>query len=73
MLKTYRATVDEDGNVHLLEPVELTKACQVLVTVLDDEPAKVDLRKTILFSGGLEDWERPEEEEAWAYLQEPEP
>lgn len=38
MWRSFEATVDEDGSVHLLEPAELPVGGRVLITVLD-EPA----------------------------------
>lgn len=38
MWKSFEATVDSDGVVHLLEPAELPVGGRVLITVLD-EPA----------------------------------
>ncbi len=72
MLRTLKGTVDENGNVRLLEPVKLAAECPVLVTVLDEEPADIQ-EITLLSEKALaEDWDRPEEDEAWAYLQEEE-
>ena len=73
MLRTLKGMVDEHGNVRLLEPVKLAAECPVLVTVLDEEPA-VDVSDITLLSekAPAKDWDRPEEDEAWAYLQEEE-
>ena len=65
MLRTSRATIDCDGTVRLTEPVELTRPFRALVTVLDT-PAVAD---TLLLSeAALSDWNSPEEDEAWAHL-----
>ncbi len=73
MLRTLKGTVDEHGNVRLLEPVKLAAECPVLVTVLDEEPAADVSDITLLSEKALaKDWDRPEEDEAWAYLQEEE-
>ena len=72
MMRTYRAKVDEEGNIRLLEPVELSEDCQVLVTVLNEEPAAVAGITLLSESALAEDWDRPEEREAWAYLAEEE-
>jgi predicted DNA-binding antitoxin AbrB/MazE fold protein len=70
MLCTYRARVDEDGTIRLLEPVRLKKGCQVLITFLDHET--VISSTALLSEDALDDWLRPEEKEAWAYLAEKE-
>ena len=73
MVRTFKGTVDEHGNVRLLEPVKLAAERSVLVTVLDEEPAADVSEITLLSEKALaEDWDRPEEDEAWAYLQEEE-
>jgi hypothetical protein len=73
MLRTFKATVDENGNVRLLEPVRLPAECQVLVTVLDEGMGVAVSGITLLSEQALaEDWDRPEEVEAWAYLLEEE-
>ncbi len=56
MIKTVEAVLDEQGNVRLLDPVHPGVARRAFVTILDEEPA-------------AEDWNRPEEDEAWSHLQ----
>ena len=52
MIRTIEAVIDEQGNVRLLEPVHL--------------PSE---RRALLSEAALaEDWNRPEEDEAWAHL-----
>lgn len=73
MLRTLKGTVDEHSNVWLLEPVKLAAECPVLVTVLDEQPAADVSDITLLSERALaKDWDRREEDEAWAYLQEEE-
>jgi len=69
MIKTIEAIVDEKGAVHLLEPVQLDRRHRALVTILSDEPS--DANDTALLSEPAlaEDWNRPEEDAAWAHLQ----
>jgi hypothetical protein len=55
--------------VRLLEDVPVTGARRALVTILDEQPA-VDPNETARLSeAALADWNRPEEDAAWAYLQ----
>jgi hypothetical protein len=70
MLRTFKATIDEHGNVRLLEPVRLPTARKVLVTILDEE-SPVVLPETALISEPSlrEDWDRQEEDAAWVHLQ----
>lgn len=69
MIRTLEAIIDENGNVHLAEPVVLTGRHRALVTVLDEPPAEA-LETALLSEAALaQDWSRPEEDEAWAHLQ----
>ena len=72
-MQTIEAVIDEQGNVRLLEPIQLPTARRALVTILAYEPL-VDLPETALLSelALAEDWNRPEEDAAWSHLQ-PEP
>jgi hypothetical protein len=73
MIKTVEAIVDEHGRVRLLERVSLPAARRALVTILEEAP-RTDVSETALLSEPAlaQDWERPEEDEAWSHLQ-PEP
>jgi hypothetical protein len=68
MLQTIEATIDEQGNVRLLEPIQLPNPRRAFVTILADE---VDIPETALLSEAAlaEDWNRPEEDAAWSHLQ----
>ncbi len=70
MHRTLEAIIDADGNIRLLEPAELPSLRRALVTILDEEP-EVAMSETALLSEAAlaEDWNRPEEEEAWSHLQ----
>jgi hypothetical protein len=72
MIRTVEAVVDESGKVRLLEPVLLSGARRALVTILD-EPASMANETAILSESALADWNRVEEDEAWARLQPPAP
>ena len=69
MIRTFEAVIDEQGVVRLLEDVHLPAARRALVTILEDVPAHP--AETALLSEATlaEDWNRPEEEAAWAHLQ----
>ncbi len=68
MTKILEAVIDEQGNVSLLEPVQLPKPQRASVTILS---AESDIAETALLSEAAlaEDWNRPEEDAAWAHLQ----
>jgi ribosomal protein L1 len=68
MLRTLNAVVDEDGNVRLLEAVRLPTGRRLLVTVLADGHSEDEAALLSEASLGT-DWERPEEDAAWAHLQ----
>jgi hypothetical protein len=70
MLRTVEAVIDEQGNVHLLEAVQLTAARKALVTILEDAPAAGVPETALLSEQALaKDWDQPEEDEAWSHLQ----
>ena len=70
MIKTVEAVIDEKGNVRLLEPLHSRTARRALVTILEESPVE-RASETALFSEAAlaEDWNRPEEDEAWSHLQ----
>ena len=67
-LQIIGATIDEQGNVRLLEPILLPEPRRALVTILPNES---NISETALLSEAAfaEDWNRPEEEMAWLHLQ----
>jgi len=69
MLRAVEAIIDEQNNVHLLENVPLLGTRRAFVIILD-EPA-INIPETALLSESAlaEDWNRPEEDAAWSYLQ----
>lgn len=70
MIQTVEAIIEPDGKVLLLEDVQLTESRRALVTILEDEPAsKVPVTALLSEQALAEDWNRPEEDEAWSHLQ----
>jgi hypothetical protein len=70
MIRTVEAIIDERGAVRLLEAVAVTGPRRALVTILEEEPSPRIAETALLSETALaEDWNRPEEDEAWAYLQ----
>jgi hypothetical protein len=70
MIRTVEAVIDEHGNVRLLEPVHLPAARRALVTILEEQPVAGVPESALLSEAALaEDWNRPEEDEAWVHLQ----
>lgn len=68
MMKTVEAIIDAQGNVRLLERVRPAGARRALVTILEESPG--DTETALLSEAALaEDWNRPEEDEAWSHLQ----
>ena len=70
MPTTLEATIDEKGNVLLQSPIHLETVRRALVIVLEDEPLS-NISETALLSEAVleKDWNRPEEDKAWAHLQ----
>jgi hypothetical protein len=70
MIRTVEAVIDEQGNVRLLEPVYLPAGRRALVTILEDQQVAGSSESALLSEAALaEDWNRPEEDEAWSHLQ----
>ena len=70
MIQTVEAVIDENGRVRLLKDVRLPEARRALVTILEEEPAAEVSETALLSEQALtEDWNRPEEDEAWSHLQ----
>ena len=70
MIQTVEAVIDEQGKVYLLEEVKVPNARRALVTILEEAPAMFVSETALLSEKVLaEDWNRPEEEEAWSHLQ----
>jgi hypothetical protein len=73
MIRTVEAIIDEHGRVRLLEELRLPEPRRALVSILEEGP-RTGVSETALLSEPAlaQDWERPEEDEAWSHLQ-PEP
>jgi hypothetical protein len=67
-MKTVEAVIETNGEVRLIEPVQVSSPRRALVTILEEAPAPHDT--AWLSEAALaEDWNRAEEDAAWAYLQ----
>ena len=70
MIQTVEAIIEPDGKVLLLESINLKEPRRALVTILEDEPLSRVPETALLSEQSLaEDWNRPEEDEAWSHLQ----
>jgi hypothetical protein len=68
MLEAVEATIEPDGTVRLHEPVRLSVARRALVIILEDATSTAET--ALLSEGALAaDWDRVEEDAAWAHLQ----
>jgi hypothetical protein len=67
-MRTVEAVIEPGGEVRLVEPVHVPSPRRALVTILEESPRAHDVA---LFSEAAlaEDWNRPEEDAAWAHLQ----
>ncbi len=67
-MRTVEAVIEPNGEVRLIEPVQVTSPRRALVTILEEAPWVSDA--ALLSEAALaEDWNRPEEDAAWAHLQ----
>ena len=69
MIRTVEAVMDEQGNVRLLEPVSVQVARRALVMIWDEPGTQVAETALLSEAALAQDWDRPEEDKAWAYLQ----
>ncbi len=70
MIQTVEAVIDEQGRVQLLQNVRLPQVRRALVTILEEKPTATVSETALLSEASLaEDWMKPEEDEAWSYLQ----
>jgi hypothetical protein len=70
MIKTVGAVIGEDGNVRLIKPLRPGGVRRALVMILDERPTDQPSESALLSEAALaEDWDRPEEDEAWKHLQ----
>ncbi|MGD9634712.1 MAG: hypothetical protein AB7G28_21235 [Pirellulales bacterium] len=67
-MRTVEAIIEPNGEVRLAESVQLSSPRRALVTILEEPPTG---QETALLSEAAlaEDWNRPEEDAAWAHLQ----
>lgn len=68
MIRTIEAVIDSQGNVRLLEKVQLPGPRRALVTILDDAP-RADETALLSEPALAADWRRAEEDAAWSHLQ----
>ncbi len=67
-MKTVEAVIEPSGVVRLIEPVHVLSPRRALVTILEEAPTVQDT--ALLSEAALaEDWNRAEEDAAWAHLQ----
>ena len=67
-MKTVEAIIETNGEVRLVEPLSVPTPRRALVTILEEAPPAQDA--ALLSEAALaEDWNRAEEDAAWAHLQ----
>jgi hypothetical protein len=70
MIRTVEAIIDEQGQVQLLEAVQLPRPRRALVTILEETPLHITATTALLSEAALTgDWNRPEEDAAWSHPQ----
>jgi hypothetical protein len=69
MVQTLEAATDEQGKVCFIQPVKPDPGVQLLVTVLNKPQINVSETALLSEQALAEDWNRPEEDEAWSHLQ----
>ncbi len=67
-METFEAIIEPNGVVRLIDPIVVSSPRRALVTILEEAPAAHD--SALLSEQALSvDWNREEEEAAWAHLQ----
>ncbi len=69
-LRPVPATVLPNGTVRLLEDIRLPFPAMAMVTLLIEDDTYAAPETALLSQDALKDWNRDEEGEAWAHLQE---
>ncbi len=69
MHKSVEAIIGKDGQVRLKEHIHLNAPCRAIVTILDEESDNIPDTALLSEAALSEDWNRPEEDEAWSHLQ----
>ena len=65
MVRMIEVEIDEFGGIHPVQPVDKLPAGRAILTW----PAPEEAIGLLMSERSLADWLRPEEDEAWAYLQ----
>lgn len=70
MLKTFKAIIDQSGQIKPLEEdVQFDHPQQVLITILEEDQEN-EIESALLSEKALaKDWNNDEEEQAWQHLQ----
>ena len=69
MNRTFDAVVETDGQVRLLDQVRLIGPFKASVTLLEDARSLCGESAALSVRSLAVDWDRPEEDAAWAHLQ----
>jgi hypothetical protein len=65
-LHTLKAEVRPDGTVHVFDPPTVNRPVPAIITFVSEDE---DADAALLSEAALSDWNRVEEDEAWAHLQ----
>ena len=69
-MQTVDAIVDAEGHLQLVAPIPPGKARKAVLTIFDETPTLGASETALLSEAALaKDWNRPEEDAAWSYLQ----
>jgi hypothetical protein len=69
MLQTIEGATDWNGRLRFPELVKFPKHRRVIVTILNEAPPDDIANGALLSEATLaQDWDRPEEDEAWSHL-----
>lgn len=69
MIKTVEAVINTDGSIRLLSEIHVTGPRRAFLTVLDECATTPDETAILAETALAADWSRPEEDQAWSFLQ----
>lgn len=69
MIQTIEAVIDATGAIRLLQPVHVSSPRRAFLTILPEDPPHPNETALLSESALATDWNRPEEDAAWAHLQ----
>lgn len=65
-MNTLHAIIEPNGEVKFLQELDIKKPTKAIITFVEDDQNFTEIMSESAFA---KDWSKPEEDDAWAYLQ----